>query len=187
MAIDHEIIRRNPFVQQAINRLPGSFDECDLLDMISVLRSLDELTGVAQPDDRVVVVLEVGMDLLRFTRVMSPQPLVEAQQEILKSLIEGDNYRTPDDHRMTGMKERVEKAVFNWFDVCFDLNDPETGKPIEYPENLRGKTVKVRLIERIDGDVPFAYATVRANGTPIQINARHEDLAWAAFDGHCRS
>jgi hypothetical protein len=125
--------------------MPGAFDD-DPVAMVAALLTLDEQFNLRQEGDYVLVTPGLMMWLFAMVKPVS---------EKLKQAIQSEDYEACE--RLTTSQP---------FEVCFE--SPEGAEYTEqYPEIVRGKTVRLRVMSEAQAsELTFLY-TVRSDGTFI--------------------
>lgn len=139
----------------------GMPDDSVPLDMIALVLQLDKELGINREDDKVVIHSALAMWLPGTIRIVSPKELAEIDERM----------RADEEREMTEAEvETVTRLQDKWFEVRFDLTDPETGDPYPCHPVLKDRTLSMRVMsEDESSEVEFMCASVRADGTLISV------------------
>lgn len=170
MATDSMIIQGDVDEDAYRSAISGPFDVCDAMHALAALRATDAHYGVQRDDDRAVFRgMYLSMSLLPYVRIVSPAKLVKYDE------MQADDAEV--EVELTQQQEdEFEALLTQWFEVCFDKEGLEE-YGIVYPQSLKGKTITIRaLTEKEADELGASFATVRADGKPIEIPgiSRHQ-------------
>lgn len=155
-------------VEEALVRMENSFDDASMFhegmppsEMAKVLQ-LDKELGLAQDDDRVIFHPMLGSMLPVTARITAPAALVPLAEKLVQSYADGPELTDEEDAALMSL-------LTDWFEVRFDLKDPESGVQFPCHPILQDRTFTVRLLTEREmlADPGFVCASVRADGTLI--------------------
>lgn len=127
--------------------IPGGLMEDDPVSLVAAAIMLDQLFGLHQEDDYVLVQPALIMWLMMMVTPVNP--------EIVKAIADED------DNTLT-------RLITETFEACFESPEgPEY--TAQYPEIVRGKNVRLRVMTEAQAGQLTLLCTMRADGTFIYL------------------
>jgi hypothetical protein len=151
----------------------GMPDDSMPLDLVAWVLQFDKELGLLADEPRVVIQPGLAMWLPGMIRITAPEKLAELDEKTRAALATEE----VDDNQLVGDEDQEYGKLFEeWFDVSFDIKDPETGETYPYHPILKDKSIKMRVLTAEQAETArFFVATIRPDGTVISIaNARTE-------------
>lgn len=139
----------------------GMPDDSMPLDVIALVLQLDKELGINREDDKLIIHNALAAWLPGTVRIVAPEELAEIDEHM----------RADEERELTEAEtEALTRLQDQWFEIRFDLSDPETGDPYPYHPVLKDRTISIRVMsEDESNDVEFMCGTVRADGTLISV------------------
>lgn len=171
MATDNDLTYGREIPTEVLDQVHASFpgdyiDDSDPANMVAAVVKLDELLGLSEEGDKLVLDPSIGMWVLLAATVVAPPELANLHQKLVASMTEEGDDEAPEDD---SQNEAAYNLLTSWFKVSFDAVNPESKEPYQYHPSLHGKTFTVRfLTDEERHDAQFFCATVHADGTVVQ-------------------